>query len=155
MFKQYYKKNPAPHSPKCVHMATLQKTAGSRCLRSVGNTVTPKEVGSHWSEALPLLPWEKRRARDTRPSLLLPLWADGRGDTAVDSRAVPLSASPSHSSSHLPRFLNIGIVQGARALLLSCMLCSYRHLPLVALPRTGPQYTASSLSRSVPCALRC
>ena len=112
MFKQYYKKNPTPCSLKCVHTATVQKTAGSRCLRSIANTVTPKEVGSHWSKALPLLPWGKRRARDTRASLLLPLRANGRGDTAVDPRADPLSASPSHSTSHPSRFLNIGIVQG-------------------------------------------
>lgn len=77
----------------------------------MANTVTSKEVGSHWSEAFPLLPWEKRRSRDTRASLLLPLQADGRGDMAVNPRDSPLPASPSHGSSHPSRFLNVGIVQ--------------------------------------------
>lgn len=108
--KQYYKKNPNPRSLKC--------------LRSIANTITPKDVESLCSEALPLLPWGKRRARDIRASLLFPLQADGRRDKAVNPKANLLSASPFPSSIHPSSFLHIGIAHGASALLLSCLLCS-------------------------------
>lgn len=151
MFKQYYNKMSCSCSLKCVHMASLQKTAVSRCLSSMVNTVTPKEVGSHWSESVPLLPWAERRARYT--SLLLFFQADGRGDTAVCPRSNPHPACLSRGNSRPSRFLNIGIVQGVTAMLLSCMCCSYEHLPLLTLPRAGPECTASSPSRSVSCTL--
>lgn len=151
MFKQYYKKMSCSCSLKCVHMASLQKTAVSRCLSSMVNTVTPKEVRSHWNESVPLLPWAERRARYT--SLLLFFQADGRGDTAVCPKSNPHPACLSSGNSRPSRFLNIGIVQGVTAMLLSCMLCSYEHLPLLTLPRAGPECTTSSPSRSVSCTL--